>query len=109
MDESIQPTLPREPWRGSMICGCQLSSGGWDRPMAFCARRKADGLACCEACYDDIYAEYGEVRFAPGNALGERHWALRLLWEPSEGTDPIEASAEEIALYHAILTPVKGE
>lgn len=107
MDESIQPTLPREPWRGSMICGNQLAYG---LPGSrFCGRRKADGLACCEACYDDIYAEYGEVRFAPGNALGERHWALRLLWEPSEGTDPIEASAEEIALYRAILAPVKGE
>jgi hypothetical protein len=92
-------TLPREPWRGSMICGYQVSSGGWGRPMEFCAERKADGLPMCEAHFDEVMAEYGHVQMAPGNALGAPRWALRLLWEPHEGDSPIEPSAEEMERY----------
>lgn len=97
-------TLPREPWRGSMICGWQ---NGFR--LEYCAERKADGLPMCQAHYDDCMDEYGEVRMAPGNAVGESHWAIRLLWEPMEGEEPIEASAEEVAAYAAILTPERGE
>jgi hypothetical protein len=86
-----------------MICGYQVACGGWDRPMAFCAERKGDGLPLCAEHYEDVLAEYGEVRMAPGNALGERHWQTRLLWEGDDPAEPAEASAEEIALYAAIL------
>lgn len=87
-----------------MICGWQISSGGWGRPMEFCAERKADGLPMCQEHYDDCMDEYGDVHMAPGNAVGESHWATRLLWEGEEPDVPIEASADEMALYAPILT-----
>lgn len=96
-------TLPREPWRGSMICGEQISSGGWGRPMAFCAERKADDLPMCEEHFDAYMAEYDHVTMAPGNAVGESHLAVRLLWEGEDPDMPIEASAEEIAAYAALF------
>jgi len=103
-------TLPREPWRGSMICGYQISCGGWSSPpMAFCAERKAEGFPLCREHYAETASEYGHANFAPGNAVGESHWQIRLLWEPYEGEDPVEATAEEIALYAAILDPARGE
>lgn len=100
-------TLPREPWRGSMICGWQISYG---MPgSTFCAERKADGLYLCEE-HQDEQIEAGEsMRFAPGNALGDSSLAVRLLWEPMDGDDPVEATPEEIALHAAILDPVRGE
>lgn len=101
--ESIK-TLPREPWRGSQICGVQVCYGGWGRPMAWCAERKADGLPMCEPHFDEVMADYGRVVMAPGNALGGPQWAVRLLWEPMEGDVPEEASAAEVALYAPALT-----
>jgi hypothetical protein len=92
-------TLPREPWRGSMICGWQVAFGDWAHPMAFCALRKADGAYACQAHWDEMIEDGESLDFAPGNAVGEPHWAMRLLWEPTEGEEPIEASAEEMALY----------
>ena len=86
-----------------MICGYQASAD------AFCARRKTHGLPCCAQHYESILAEYGEVRFAPGNALGEAHWATRLLWEPCEGSTPVEPSADEVARYAGILSLAGGE
>jgi hypothetical protein len=84
-----------------MICGNQLAYGlPGDR---YCAERKADGLPMCEECFDATMAEYGHVAMAPGNALGAPQWAVRLLWEPTEGERPIEASAEELARYAGIL------
>lgn len=98
-------TLPREPWRGSMICGWQISYG---MPgSTFCAERKSDGLYLCEEHQDDLAGE--SMRFAPGNAVGESHWQVRLLWEPMDGDDPVEATPEEVARYRAILDPVRGE
>jgi hypothetical protein len=94
-------TLPREPWRGSMICGTQIAFVG--RAAEYCAERKADGAYACEACWNEMIAYDDSLVFAPGNAIGESHWAIRLLWEPSEGEEPIEASAEEVAAYAAIL------
>lgn len=102
-------TLPREPWRGSQICGYQVCYGGWHRPMAWCAERKGDGLLYCEEHMDDCIAEYGHVTVAPGNVLGAPQWAVRLLWEPMDGDVPIEASADELARYAGILAPQGGE
>lgn len=100
-------TLPREPWRGSMICGMQISYG---MPgSTFCAERKADGAYACQAHWNEMIEDGESLVFAPGNAIGESHWAIRLLWEPMEGEEPIEASAEEVAAYAAILTPGRGE
>jgi hypothetical protein len=87
-----------------MICGYQISSGGWGRPMAFCAERKADNLPMCEAHFDDVMAEYGQVHMAPGNALGAPQWAMRLLWEGVNPAVPVEATAEELERYAPILT-----
>jgi hypothetical protein len=70
-------TLPREPWRGSMICGWQTSSGGWSRPMEFCGNRKGDGLYVCPEHWQELI-EYGDVHFADGNAYGESHIRVRL-------------------------------
>lgn len=102
-------TLPREPWRGSMICGFQVCYGSWSRSMTFCAERKANGLPMCEEHFNAVLDEYGVVEMAPGNALGAPQWAVRLLWEPAEGETPIEASAEELARYAGILAPQGGE
>jgi len=89
-------TLPREPWRGSMICGWQIRYG------TYCAARKADGLPMCEEHYQDVLDEYGEVRMAPGNAVGAPQWAVRLLWEPMEGDEPVEPSYDEMVRYAAV-------
>lgn len=96
-------TLPREPFRGSMICGWQISSGGWSRPMAFCAERKGEDMPLCETHYWEVFAEYGEVHMAPGNALGAPELAVRLLWEPMDGDVPEEASYEDMARYAGVL------
>lgn len=100
-------TLPREPWRGSMICGEQIAYGlPWDK---FCAERKGDDLPMCPEHFQEAIEEYGTVTVPPNVALGENHWAVRLLWEGEDPDMPIEASAEEIARYAAILTPERGE
>jgi hypothetical protein len=91
-----------------MICGWQISSGGWGRPMEFCAERKADGLPTCQDHWDDLVVDGDTTAFAPGNAVGDPHWAVRLLWEGEEPGLPIEASAEEMALYAPILGLVRG-
>jgi hypothetical protein len=106
MDQAIK-TLPREPWRGSMICGWQTSYG---MPRdTFCAQRKADDLPMCEQHFMDVMDEYGMLRMAPGVALGASRLRVRLLWEPEDGAVPVEASAGEIARYAGILDPARGE
>lgn len=100
-------TLPREPWRGSMLCGWQISYDSYS--SAYCGERKAQGLAMCREHHRDWLDAYGDAPMAPGNALGDFKWAVRLLWEPWEGEDPVEATPEEIARYSAILDPVRGE
>jgi hypothetical protein len=97
-------TLPREPWRGSMICGYQTEVTTWSSRAAYCGERKADGLPYCDEHYDDVRMEFGEVVMAEGNALGHSKWAMRLLWEPYEGEDPAEPSYDEMVRYAAILT-----
>lgn len=85
-----------------MICGWQISSGGWTAPMAFCGERKGDGYPLCLEHYDDCMDEYGEVRMAPGNALGSPQWAVRLLWEPEDGDTPVEPTYEETIRYAVV-------
>lgn len=100
-------TLPREPWRGSMICGEQIAYG---MPYSrFCGERKAEGLPLCGEHWDELIDSGESTRFAPGVAVGAPQWRVRLLWEPMEGEEPVEATPEEIALYSAILDPVRGE
>lgn len=92
--------LPREPWRGSMICGHQI---GYGLPHSiFCGERKGDRLPMCEEHFQEVLDEYGHVRMAPGNALGAPQWAVRLLWEGDDPDVPVEASAEEMARYAGV-------
>lgn len=102
-------TLPREPWRGSMICGEQTEYGVIPGRMVFCGNRKGHGLYLCDEHWDDLVADGACMRFAPGNALGDSSIAVRLLWEPMDGDMPVEATPEEIARHAAILDPVRGE
>lgn len=95
-------TLPREPWRGSMICGYQTAYGmPWDR---YCAERKGEGLPMCEEHFAQTVEEYGVFQTPPGVALGASRWAMRLLWEGVNPAVPVEATAEELELYAPILT-----
>jgi hypothetical protein len=86
-----------------MICGEQISYG---MPV-FCGERKADGLYLCRGHWDELIADGDSIAFAEGNAWGEPHIRVRLLWEPWEGDDPVEATPEEIALYASILDPAR--
>lgn len=93
-------TLPREPWRGSQICGWQIAYGGWgSSPMAFCGERKADGYYLCQEHQGQL-EESGEfLEFDANVALGMAWRAPRLLWEPLEGDVPEEPSWDEMARY----------
>lgn len=71
--------------------------------MAWCAERKADGIAMCQEHYDETLANYGYVHMAPGNALGAAELTVRLLWEPEDGGDPTEASADEVLFFASML------
>lgn len=96
-------TLPREPWRGSQICGWQVYDGTTSSTPAYCAERKAWSHPLCGWHYDDCMEEYGEVRFAPGNARGDLSVPVRLLWEPYDGILPAVPTDEELARYAGIL------
>lgn len=93
-------TLPREPWRGSQICGRQITCARtYDE---FCAARKADGLPMCEEHWE-YESEDGPVLMAPGNALGDLSVPVRLLWEPMDDLLPVVPTDEELARYAGIL------
>lgn len=96
MENGIK-TLPREPWRGSQICGEQMYDGNASSAAAYCATRKGDKLPMCEEHFDAMIAEYGTVTVPPDVALGAPHLAVRLLWEGDDPTIPIEPSYEEMA------------
>lgn len=98
-------TLPREPWRGSMICGEQMGYGAFSH--LFCGERKAVGLYLCRTHWDELIADGDSIHFAEGNAWGEPHIRVRLLWEGEEADTPIEATPEEIARYASILDPAR--
>lgn len=93
----IIKTLPREPWRGSQYCGYQT---GYTAP-AYCAERKAHGLAYCREHHLEVEMQYGEVRMAPGNVRGDASAPLALLWEPWDALEPVQPTADEIAAYAA--------
>lgn len=93
--------LPREPWRGSQICGHQTASGFLSD--AFCPARKADGLPACQEHYDSVVADYGSAQYAPGNALGHPGASMALLWEPHGGPLPVVPTDEELSRYAGIL------
>ncbi|MEV7814237.1 hypothetical protein AB0P05_26455 [Streptomyces flaveolus] len=94
-------TLPREPWRGSQICGHQIAYGmPWSE---FCPKRKAPGEVECAEHAEDARMQYGTVRIAPGNATGDPSAPLALLWEPYDGAEPVQPTEDELSRYAAIL------
>lgn len=95
--------LPREPWRGSQICGYQVETTTWTSRAAYCGDRKADGRYYCDEHHFQVEMEYGQVVMAPGNAIGDTDKPVRLLWEPWEGSTPVEPSSDEMSRYAAVL------
>jgi hypothetical protein len=92
-------TLPREPWRGSQICGDQLSHTTWTSRSSYCGYRKAEGEYFCRV-HARRYRLAGDVvRMAAGNARGDQDKPLALLWEPWDTLEPEQPTAEEIAAY----------
>lgn len=101
-------TLPREPWRGSQICGYQTAYGlPWS---VFCGEFKKPGSPLCEEHDKDMREEHGGQlpRFDPGNALGLAAFhretmphMFRLSWEPHEGDRPVPATEDEIRAWEA--------
>jgi hypothetical protein len=94
-------TLPREPWRGSQICGHEISVGRMS--STYCGERKAPGERACMQHAEEMRAEYGTVRYAPGNEYGYPDEPLVLLWEPYDGTGPVQPTGDELSRYAAIL------
>ncbi|MPY47133.1 hypothetical protein [Streptomyces acidicola] len=61
----------KEPDRGSQICGYQMQIGSWHNDgNRFCTERKVKGLYFCQKHHDWVLDECGEIRMAPGNAIG---------------------------------------
>lgn len=103
-------TLPREPWRGSQICGYQLSHTTWTSRSSYCGEFKKTGSPVCDVHDEEMREENGGTlpRFAPGNALGLAAYRIiampfmfQLAWEPHEGGTPVPATAEEIRAWEA--------
>lgn len=107
-------TLPREPWRGSQICGWQLEYGVVPGRMVFCGEFKKQGSPLCKEHDAEMREEYGGLlpKFAPGNALGlaayrrtTMPYLFQLSWEPLDtpddphGETPIPATTEEIKAW----------
>ena len=97
------PTLPREPWRGSQICGYLVEDDAGC--IVFCGERKAEGLPFCFECAEHFEAHYGGFNIVVADcvALGCRTKAVRLLWEPCDGGCPEEPTGDETAAYAALL------
>ncbi|MFH8483020.1 hypothetical protein [Streptomyces sp. NPDC018055] len=101
------PVFTREPWRGGQYCGHQTAYG---MPGSeFCADRKAPGLPMCQQHHDETAEEYGAVRMAPGNALGDPTVPLVLLWEPMEDDVPVRPTAGEFATYATVNVHIAAE
>ncbi|MGX1254166.1 hypothetical protein RKD48_006677 [Streptomyces ambofaciens] len=61
-----------EPDRGSQICGYQMQVAQWQNDgHRFCAERKARGKYFCDEHNQEVLDTYGEIRMAPGNAIGK--------------------------------------
>jgi hypothetical protein len=123
-------TLPKEPWRGSQICGWRIAYGlPWS---IYCGEFKKLGSPLCEVHDKKMREENGGTlpRFAPGNAVGLRltscsqAWLVRdqyddlvagstdlrglqktygftLSWENEDPDKPQPATPEEIAAWEA--------
>lgn len=99
-------TLPREPWRGSMICGWQIAYG-LPRDV-FCGEPKAPGRPFCAEHAQMAEEDFGPGYSIPGDvALGAPHWATRLLWEGDDPDVPVEPTGEETAAYAALYGHVR--
>lgn len=104
-------TLPREPWRGSQICGYQTAYGlPWS---IFCGEFKKLNSPVCEVHDRELREDnYGVLpKFAPGNALGlaayrrtTMPYMFQLAWEPYEGVTPVEPTEAELRAYQEQLT-----
>lgn len=61
--------LTEEPDPGGQICGEQIEYGN-GRASRYCGEVKAPGLHRCRECHAAVLGEYGQVRVAPGSAIG---------------------------------------
>lgn len=101
-------TLPREPWRGSQICGHQTAYGlPWS---VFCGEFKKFQSPLCDEHDKDLREEHGgELPPFPDNVargLPEYRretmpYVFTLSWEPREGDRPIPAAEDEIRRWEA--------
>lgn len=103
-DSDAGKVLTREPWRGSQICGYQLTHTTWTERESYCGERKAPGLYACTEHDADMRMEFGEVRMAPGNARGVRieqyphGWsAYSVGWDVDGSDDELIESADDRA------------
>lgn len=99
-------TLPREPWRGSQICGHQTAYGlPWS---IFCGEFKKFQSPLCEEHDKEMREERGGTlpRIPKSVALGlhayrqeTMPYMFELSWEPHEGDRPIPATDDEIRAW----------
>jgi hypothetical protein len=105
--DSAPLELTREPWRGGQICGHQTQYGMGAFSERYCGKRKAPGLIECREHYDETLANHGagaaRRAIVAGVAVGDPSAPLVLLWEPQEGTEPVEPTEEERAMFAAVL------
>lgn len=102
-------TLPREPWRGSQICGWQTNIGGWSEgSAAYCGEFKRLGSPVCDVHDKELREDNHGVlpKFAKGNALGlaayrreTMPYMFQLAWEPHKGDRPVPATDGEIRAW----------
>lgn len=95
-------TLPREPWRGSQICGYQIAYGlPWS---IFCGELKKPGSPWCEGHDREERADnYGVLpSVAEDVALGLPETVQGdgvLSWETEDPDTPRYATEEEVAAW----------
>lgn len=103
-------TLPREPWRGSQICGYQTEYGVIPGRSVFCGEFKKHGSYVCEVHDQELREDnYGVLpKFAPGNALGlaayrreTMPYIFQLSWEADDPDKPNKPTPEELAAFEA--------
>lgn len=105
-DSERQPVLlKREPWRGGQICGRQTVCGMGAYSERYCGERKAPGEVECAQHATETHEQYGTVRVAPGNAVGDPSKPLILFWEPRESEEPVIPTRDEYDAYAAAYVP----
>lgn len=100
--------LKREPWRGGQVCGHQLVYGMGAHSERYCGERKAAGEVECAQHARETREEYGVVRVAPGNALGDLGAPVVPLWEPYEGEEPVQPTEDEVEAFRQ-MWPGEGD